>query len=98
MTLDPNTFGSSNAAMILVEKLNRIDDPKLTKKVSAFLTYTFTGLNKLNGIDNDVWFKRFVILFRKHQLSRVDFHEDIDTYVKNIVTSTSKDWAAGIQV
>ena len=93
MALDPNTFGGSDAAMILVEKLNRIDDPKLTRQVSAFLTYTFTGLSRLSSIDDDAWFKRFVVLFRKHQIDRVAFHEDIDTYIKNIVTSTSKDWA-----
>ena len=98
MSLDPNTFGSSDAATILAEKLVRIDDPKLVKKVSAFLTYTNTGLSRLSGIADDVWFERMVLVFRKAQLSRVDFHPDIDTYIKNLVLAAAKDWVTGERV
>jgi len=95
MTLDPKTFGGSKAAEILVEKLNRIGDPKLIKKVGAFLHYTNTGYAQLSAIDDDEWFRRFVVLFRKAQLVKVDFDDSINTYVRNLVTSASKDWMRG---
>ena len=98
MSLDLNTFGGSPAAEILAERLNRIDDLRLIKKVSSFLHYTNTGLAQLSTISNDEWFRRFVVLFRKHQLDRVAFHEDVDTYIKNLVTAASKDWIRGEHV
>jgi hypothetical protein len=93
--LDLKTFGGSRAAEILAERLNRIGDPKLTRRVSAFLHYTNTGYTKLSDIDDDEWFQRFVFGFRQQQLALIDFHDEINSYIRNLVTSASKDWISG---
>jgi hypothetical protein len=95
MALDPNTFGGSRAAEVLVEKLTKINDPRLTKKVGAFLHYTNTGFAKLAAVDDDEWFARLIVVFREAQLAKVNFHDDVNTYVRNLVTAASKDWMRG---
>jgi hypothetical protein len=90
--LDPHTFGASKAAVILAEKLDRIADPKLTRRIGAFLHYTYTGFAQLGAVEDDEWFRRLAVMFRKSQLARVDYHSDVDSYVKNLVLVASKGW------
>jgi hypothetical protein len=90
--LDPYTFGASKAAVILAERLDRIADPKLTRRVGAFLHYTYAGFAQLGAVEDEEWFRRFVVLFRKSQLAKVDYHADVDSYVKNLVLVASKGW------
>ncbi len=96
--LDPTTFGSSPAAKILAERLDRLADPKLTRRVSAFLHQTNTGFAQLAAVEDDRWFKRLVVSWRKDRLGQVSFHDDLDSYVKNLVTAASKDWINGDRV
>jgi hypothetical protein len=93
--MDPTTFMASPAAAILVDRLNKLDNPKLTRRVSAFIHHTFNGFIALTDVENDAFFKKFIVLWRKHRLEQVDFHEELDTYVKTIITSESRNWIRG---
>jgi hypothetical protein len=93
LQLDPHTFGNSPAAVVLIDKLNKeLRDEPLAKRVIKFIHTTQNGFCRLSEIENNDWFNRFRILWVKERMSLVDFHPDIDTYVKNVIRTDSKEW------
>lgn len=90
--LDPNTFGKSPAAGCLIRRLNSIADPRLTRRVGALIHRTNTGYRHLADVSDDTWFVRLVLSWRRHQLGKVEFHEDVDTYVRTLIVTASREW------
>jgi len=94
--IDPHTFDGSHAAEILVDKLNEIGCKKLTKRVSHFFHHTVEGFYQLTVVDDDGIFKELIVLWRKDRLSKVQFRDDIDSFLKSIIVGISRDWIRGI--
>ena len=91
----PTTFGSYDSAKILVDRLNKLDDRHLTRRVGAFLAQTSTGYARLAEIDDHQWFRRFAIMWRKQRVAMVNFHPDLDTYICAVVGTDYKEWGRG---
>ena len=93
--MDPTTFGGSDAAIILVDRLAKLDDPKLAKRVGSFLNMSATGFARLDEIEDHEWFRRFAILWRNSRTAMIEFHPEIDTYVRNVLVTGYKEWVRG---
>ena len=98
MAIDPHTFGGTHAGEILASKLNEIESNKLTARVSSFLHHTFAGFERLSAIDDDEFFKVFVVLWRNDRTRQVKFRDDLDTFIKSIIVGVSRDWLRSIEV
>jgi len=93
LELDPHTFGNSPAAVILIDKLNNeIRDAALARSVIKFIQRTQNGFCRLNEIDDDDWFNQFRCLWVKERVKLVDFHPEIDSYIKNVIKTDSVEW------
>lgn len=96
--LDLHTFGGSRAAEILVKNLREINDPKLAKRVGAFLDHVLSGFAALSPIDDDHWFARFVRMWRNAKIAEVEargFHSRVDSFVRSVIVGASRDWIRG---
>lgn len=98
--MDPTTFGGSEAAIILIDILNQLNEPKLNRRVSQFLNESSNGFVALASMTDNRWFKRFSILWRKERLALIErhpFHPSVDSYVRNVLVTCGKEWVRGVQ-
>ena len=89
-------YGNFNSAMILVEKLDEIGDTALTKQVTRFVQSVDRGFSVINSIDEDKWLKRLILLWKNDCIKKVAFHPDIDSYIRNVITTKHKIWVRSI--
>lgn len=81
------TFGSFPAALILQERIESINDSKVTRKVSNTLQDFNTGLRFIEGIEDSRYRKRFALLWRNEFLARVNIDPRVDSYLKNVLST-----------
>lgn len=87
------TFGTTPAAIRLVSILGETEDPQLTRRVSKFLTRVFNGFARLDDIEDEKWFQRFLLMWRQECDSQVDFGStEINSFVKNLISTSYKRW------
>lgn len=89
--MDPTTYGDFPAAHVLAERLTALDDPALTRRVTRFLTDFNTGLAALDAIEDDAYRGRLALLWRDHFVERLDFHPDVDSWVRNVLSAYYRD-------
>ncbi|WP_020474294.1 hypothetical protein [Zavarzinella formosa] len=85
------TFGSFPAAQILVSRLEKLNNPLVTKKVSRFLQDYNEGLKHLNAIKHAGYRKRCVLLWRDDFLKRLAIDPFVDKFVSNLICTYGKD-------
>jgi hypothetical protein len=95
--IDPYTFGDTLAGELLVGQLNRKNDSRLTRRVSSFLHHTFAGFAALAPIEDDQLYKEFIVLWRKHRQSKINFHKDVNSLMGSIIVAMSRDWLRGME-
>ena len=93
--MDATTYGDTGAARVLIDKLAKLGDPKLCKRVRRYMSNTLTGFARLNEIEDDKWFKLFAVRWRNERIGMIAFHPEIDTYLENIVRTTFKQYVRG---
>ena len=85
-------FGNFPAAKVLSERLDRLENRKLARRVRHFVNTTLTGFARLDGIDSQPWFKRFALIWRNRRLAACSFHPDVDSYAKAVIRTHFKWW------
>lgn len=91
------TFGSFPAALILYERVKRIDDAKIRRKVSNTLQDFNTGLRFIEGIEDLRYRKRLALLWRDDFLKAINIDPRIDSYLKNVLSTYYREllrWSA----
>lgn len=96
--IDHTTFGGNPAAVVLADRLNKLDDERLTRSVCKFLAWTMTGFSQLGAVDDDEWFQRLVLMWRRNQEAKIDFHPEVDSYIRNIIVTAYKEWLRGCRL
>lgn len=93
--MNPNTFGGSPAAEQLVAALERLGESKLSRKVCKFIELTDKGLLKLDELEDDVWFCRFVTVWRNSRLLEIDgglFPAEITSFMRSLTIGAARKW------
>ena len=93
--MSPETFGCFPAAIILVERLEKLADEKVTTKVSRFLQDYNEGLYYIGQIPHESYRKRCALLWRDDFLHRSKIDPFIDKYLENIICTYAKDLLVG---
>jgi hypothetical protein len=85
------TFGDSRAAQSLIRILNQY--PKAQSKISRYLSHSFTLMNAIPMIPNQVNRSLLNIVY-KHQLASLalltDLPEEVISYTKNVLNTKYK--------
>lgn len=89
--MDETTYGDFPAALILRERVLRLDDPALTRKVSRALQDFNGGLYAIAEIREPTYRRRLALLWRDDALARVAIHPELDNYVRGVITTFAKD-------
>jgi len=84
--MDNTTFGNFPSAMILCEKIFK-NDKKFKSKIGDFIQDYIEGTLALNLVKDSTLRKRMQLLWRNSFMESVNFGEDIDTYVKNVIVA-----------
>lgn len=89
--LDKNTFGSSKAAIVLVDRLVESNNPKLVQKVSAYLTGHNTLVRDIMSI-KDVRSRNSILALVGERVKQYNppWPTLIVTYTKNVAMSKIK--------
>jgi hypothetical protein len=88
--MQATTFGSFPAAEILVDKLDSLGDPLISRKVSRLLQDFSTGLSHLSEIPDPAYRSRMTLLWRDDFLARLSIDPDIDKFVSNVLCTRAK--------
>lgn len=90
-TLDPFTFGDSNAAMVLAERLTELQNRSLVKRVSSYLEQHNSIVNAVATIESRHARMSVLHLITDRVKSyNPSWPDNITTYVKNVATMKIK--------
>ncbi len=88
--MDATTLGNFPAATVLADRLERLADPHLTRRVTKRLNDFNAGLNQLLDVPHPTYRRRLALLWRDHHLQSVAFDPTLDAYVRNVMTTFAK--------
>lgn len=85
------TFGKSQASVHLYEELEKVNDKKLTRKVSNLLRESSEDMNALYRIHNMNTRVRFLKLIKTHSLNKAKEitrdHQTVSNFLLNVLTA-----------
>lgn len=84
------TYGSFPAAIALIERLKKLSNPLVIKKVSRLLQDYNEGLRQIESIPQPRYRKRCALLWRDDHLDRVAIDPFVDKYVRNVLCTYAK--------
>jgi len=85
-----NQFGKMISAFVLEARIEEYC-PNLKKKISNFIAKYYEGFKKLEVIECDSKFKKnMFLIWRNNFISKINFHESVDTYVENVIRTHYK--------
>jgi hypothetical protein len=88
--MQATTFGSFPAAQILADKLDKLGDPTVTKKVSRLLQDLNTGLSHIEKISDPLYRGRLALLWRDDFLAKLAILPDVDKFLSNVIITNTK--------
>jgi hypothetical protein len=91
LNLDKNTFGDSKASIFLVEELNRLNDIKLSKKLSRFITH-FNCVIKDIDLKNEKKKDFILFLIRKFYFDKIDNPEKMEFKLPELIKNLLKNY------
>ena len=83
--IDITTFGSFESAKTLAKLINQ--KPEFEKKVCGLISSYIAGLTYIGFIPHKGYKKAIALLFKNDYYSRIDFDENIDTYIRCVMTA-----------
>ena len=83
--IDFTTFGSFESAKTLAKLINQ--KPEFEKKVCSLISSYIAGLTYIGFIPHKGYKKAIALLFKNDYYSRIDFDENIDTYIRCVMTA-----------
>lgn len=96
---DPTTWGNHLACQILAEKLNRISDIKLNKRINKFIQDFFLLVRSMKNVE-EIQRNTIINILYKHYVERLktekSIPEDLKTYINNILKTKWKNHYRGV--
>ncbi len=89
--MESYTFGSFPCAVILVDKISKLNDLHLRKRVSRFFHEFYKGINQADLMCDPRVKIRFLELWRDEFLSKINFDYSVDSYVQNVTVTIFKE-------
>jgi hypothetical protein len=89
--MDDTTFGSSQSAIDLVKEL-KDNHPFLIRRVSRFIQVYRDGFESIKEIQDRRHQIRIATMWRKEFIEKVNFHPDIDSFVKNLLVASYRNF------
>lgn len=92
MSLAPDTFGNSPAALILVELLNSLNDSRQTRSVSRFLIAQNTIARELRLMPNKEVKATLIRLWKREiqDIVLTDLDPKVFTFTKNVAMAKAR--------
>ena len=88
--MNDQTYGGGKISQAISENLAVINDQRITKRVSAFMQQYFLMAHSVSTIANPRRRVRLMHLVRHDFVDKVNFHDKVDSFVKNAICARSK--------
>lgn len=96
-----NSYGAFPAAILLIQTLKSLNNKKIQGKIGKFMVQYLTGFRQLKLFSNKTPFEKNSKLYmakcwKNDFINRVDFHSEIDSILKNVLTTHYKIFVEGV--